>query len=307
MSVYYSAAKINLFLQVEGKLPDGYHELTGVMQSVSLFDRVEILFEQESYLLDCGGLDLGAEEKNIATRMWRLLKERFGLPGEVHIRLKKHIPVGGGLAGGSGNGAAVLRGVMEHFDLRLSDGEITAIAAEIGADVAFCYFGGTMLATGIGEKLKRLQAMPSVDLLLMNGGFHVSTPEIFRAYDEIADGVEKTSVEPMKRALERGNREELLLSLYNGLEKAVYPRYDSLRSLSAMLDEHKIPHLMSGSGPTVFAFAETEDWNRLLKCCGAEAEALWGDVFPVVPVSRGIFSEEEYDVWRKSRACSSEN
>lgn len=297
MSVYYSAAKINLFLQVEGKLPNGYHELTGVMQSVSLFDRVEFFFERESYLLDCGGLDLGSEEKNIVTRMWRLLKKRFDLPGEVHIRLNKHIPVGGGLAGGSGNGAAVLRAVMDYFDLRLSDEEIVAIAAEIGADVAFCYFGGTMFAEGIGEKLKRLPAMPSFDLMLMNGGFHVSTPEIFRIYDGIADRVEKASVMPMIRALERGNREELLLSLYNGLERAVYPHYASLRELSEKLTVEKIPHLMSGSGPTVFAFASMEEWKRLSERQGGEGTVPFGEVFPVKPVSQGIFSEEEYALW----------
>lgn len=299
MSVYYSAAKINLFLQVEGRLPNGYHELTGVMQSVSLFDRVEILFERESYLLDCGGLDLGSTEKNIVTRMWRLLKERFGLPGEVHIRLEKHIPVGGGLAGGSGNGAAVLRAVVEHFGLQLSNEEIVEIAAEIGADVAFCYFGGTMFAAGIGEKLKRLPAMPSMELLLMNSGFHVSTPEIFRVYDGIADRVEKVSAAPMIRALESGNREELLSSLYNGLERAVYPRYASLRELSEKLTAERIPHLMSGSGPTVFAFASIEELMRLSEEETGAWNASLGEVFPVKPVSRGVFSEEEYVLWLK--------
>ena len=81
MSVYYSAAKINLFLQVEGKRSDGYHELTSIMQSVSLFDRMEISFEQDQYHLDCGDIDLGPVEKNIITRMWQLLKSEFDLPG----------------------------------------------------------------------------------------------------------------------------------------------------------------------------------------------------------------------------------
>ncbi|MBQ1251523.1 MAG: 4-(cytidine 5'-diphospho)-2-C-methyl-D-erythritol kinase [Firmicutes bacterium] len=289
MSVYYSAAKINLFLQVEGTLPNGYHELTSVMQSVSLFDRVEVLFGQAEYALDCGGLDLGDTEKNIVTRMWRLLKERFDLPDEVHITLDKKIPVGAGLAGGSGNGAAVLRAVTDHFDLDLSAEDIVAIASKIGADVAFCCFGGTMLATGIGEKLKPLPSMPPCDILLFNGGFHVSTPEIFRAYDDIALGVEKVPVDMMVHALEKGSQEGILYSLYNGLEKVTYPRYASLRQLSDRLEELFLPHLMSGSGPTVFAFAEPKAVKNLFKL----NDPLLGNVYHVRPIEKGVYTEEE--------------
>ena len=290
MPVYYSAAKINLFLQVEGKRADGYHDLSSVMQSVSLFDRVEIDFDTEDYALDCGGFDLGPVEKNIVTRMWRLLKERFSLPGEIHVTLKKRIPVGAGLAGGSGNGAAVMRAVKDHFGLSLSPGEEVEIAAKIGADVAFCYYGGTMLATGIGEKLKPLPSLPFWDILLFNGGFHVSTPEMFRAYDDIALGVEKVPVDMMVHALEKRRREGILYSLYNGLEKVTYPRYASLRRLSDRLDELFLPHLMSGSGPTVFALTEPLPAKNLLR----SADPALGRVEHVFPVERGIFTEEEY-------------
>lgn len=290
MSVFYSAAKINLFLQVEGARNDGYHELTSVMQSVSLFDRVEVLFERETYGLDCGGLDLGPAEKNIVTRMWRLLKERFSLPGEIQVNLDKKIPVGAGLAGGSGNGAAVLRAVEEHFQLRFSAAEIAEIASKVGADVAFCCFGGTMLATGIGEKLKTLPALPHWDILLFNGGFHVSTPDIFRAYDDIALGIEKVPVDMMVHALEKGSRDGILCSLYNGLEKVSYPRYASLRRLSDRLDDLFLPHLMSGSGPTVFALANPIPAKNLLR----SGDKTLGKMYHVFPVDHGIFGEEEY-------------
>ena len=301
MSVYYSAAKINLFLQVEGTLPNGYHELTSVMQSVSLFDCVEVLFGQEDYALDCGNLDLGPVEKNIVTRMWRLLKERFDLPGEIHVTLKKNIPVGAGLAGGSGNGAAVLKAVIDHFQLDLSKDEIVEITAKIGADVAFCYFGGTMLATGIGEKLKRLPAMPHWDILLFNGGFHVSTPEMFRAYDDIALGVEKVPVDMMVHALEKGSKEGILYSLYNGLEKVTYPRYASLRRLSDRLEDLFLPHLMSGSGPTVFALAEPKAAKNLLKDPEKELGKDFGNVYHAVPLGQGVFSEKEYACWVRNK------
>lgn len=290
MSVWYSAAKINLFLQVEGRRSDGYHELTSVMQSVSLFDRVEITFGTADYALDCGGKDLGPEEKNIVTRMWRLLKERFDLPGEIHVSLEKHIPVGAGLAGGSGNGAAVLRAVEDHFDLSLSERELALIGSAVGADVAFCCRGGTMLATGIGEILKPLPSLPPWDILLFNGGFHVSTPEMFRAYDEIALGVEKVPVDMMLHALEKGSREGVLYSLYNSFEQVAYPRFASLRSLSDRLDDLFLPHLMSGSGPTVFAFAPPLAVKNLLKAPPRELGSIWH----TVPVKKGVYSEEEY-------------
>jgi 4-diphosphocytidyl-2-C-methyl-D-erythritol kinase len=290
MLVYYAAAKINLFLQVEGKRTDGYHELTSVMQSVSLFDRVSIDFERTVFSLHCGGSDLGPAEKNIVTRMWLLLKDRYHLPGEIAVTLEKRIPVGAGLAGGSGNGAAVLRGVVDYFQLDLTDEEIVALCSEIGADVAFCYFGGTMLATGIGERLKPLPLLPHWDILLFNGGFHVSTPEMFQAYDDIALGIEKVPADMMIHALEKGSKEGILYSLYNGLEKVTFSRYASLRCLSDRLDQYAITHLMSGSGPTVFALVEEKVARNLLK----EPPSELGNVYHVYPLAKGIFSEAEF-------------
>ena len=291
MSVYYSAAKINLFLQVEGKRSDGYHELTSIMQSVSLFDRMEISFEQDQYHLDCGDVDLGPVEKNIITRMWQLLKSEFDLPGEISVTVEKHIPVGAGLAGGSGNGAALLRAVKDQFCLELSSENIVRLSAAVGADIAFCYFGGTMLATGIGEKLNPLPALPDCDILLFNGGFHVSTPEIFRAYDEIALGVEKAPPEVMLHALEQGSMEGILYGLYNGLEQVAFPRYASLRNLSDALDRLALPHLMSGSGPSVFAFASP----GAVKSFRENPRPELGKMFCVHPLAKGIYTEKEYE------------
>ncbi|HMM07431.1 MAG TPA: 4-(cytidine 5'-diphospho)-2-C-methyl-D-erythritol kinase [Clostridiales bacterium] len=289
MPAYYNAAKINLFLQVEGKRKDGYHTLTSVMQSVSLFDGVTVDFERTVFSLDCGGADLGPREKNSVYRMWYLLKEHYHLPGEIAVTLDKKIPVGAGLAGGSGNAAAVLRAVTDHYQLDLCAEEIVAVCREVGADVAFCYFGGTMLATGIGERLKPLPPLPHWDILLFHGGFHVSTPEIFKAYDEIALGVTQVPVEPMLHALEKASREGVLYALYNGLEKATFPRYAALRKLSDQLEAYALPHLMSGSGPTVFALAEKKAAQNLMKASPPEL----GRIDHVYPVTKGIFSEEE--------------
>lgn len=289
MSRYYSAAKINLFLRINGKRPDGYHDLTSVMQSVSLFDCLEFDFERPQFFLDTGACDLGETEKNIVTRMWRLLKQRYGLPGEVQVRLEKRIPVGAGLAGGSGNGAAMLKAAVDYFGLELSREEITALCAEIGADIAFCYYGGTMLATGIGECLKPLPALPRWPILLCNGNFFVSTPEMYRAYDEIALGMEIIPVEMMLHALEKGSKEGVLYSLYNGFEKVAYERFGSLRKLSDALDALFMPHLMSGSGPTVFAFPLEQAVKPLLKSPPAEL----GRVDLVYPCPKGIFTEDE--------------
>lgn len=290
MNTYYSAAKINLFLQVEGKRPNGYHDLSMVMQSVSLFDRLDIDFEKETYHLDCGGLDLGDINRNIVTRIWRLLKERYHLPGEISVSLKKKIPAGAGLAGGSGNGAAVLRAVEDYFRLNLSKEEIISCASAIGADIAFCRFGGTMLARGIGDILSELPPMPDWDILLYDAGFHVSTPEIFSAYDDIAPEIKPVSVDGMVHAIENNRKEEIPAFLYNGLENVTFTKFPQLRNLSDSLDRISLPHLMSGSGPTVFALASSETADFVM----SHMNGGFGKVLRVKPVSQGIYSENEF-------------
>lgn len=253
MLTYRSAAKINLFLSVRGRLPRGYHELTSVMQSVSLYDTLTFDFGRRNFSLSVPGFNLGAVEDNIVTRIWRLMAERFNLQGQVAVTIDKKIPVGAGLAGGSGNGAAMLHAVNRHFSLGLSLAELASIGGEVGSDIPFCVVGGTALTKGRGEKLEKLPPLPDCAIILANGGFHVSTKEIFSAFDDLP--LLDRSEAPLLESLSLGDPVKIGQCLYNDLERVTLCRYPSLAQIKQAWEGRGLYALMSGSGPTIFALA----------------------------------------------------
>ncbi len=252
MLTYRSAAKINLYLSVKGLLPGGYHELTSIMQSVSLWDTLTFDFGRRNFSLSVPGFSLGAAEDNIVARVWRLMRRRFALPGEIHVVIDKKIPVGAGLAGGSGNGAAALYGINDYFNLGLSQEELAAIGGEIGADIPFCVIGGAALARGKGEKLAKLPSLPDCILILTEGGFHVATKEIFSAFDQLP--LRETDKEAkIIQAMEKGDIVTAAANMYNDLERVTIPLYPALAHLKEYYLSLGFYPLMSGSGPTIFA------------------------------------------------------
>lgn len=287
MVTYHSAAKINLFLEVEGALSDGYHCLVSVMQSVSLFDRLDFDFERRNFSLSLKNpsLDLGPVETNIITRCWRLMKDRFDLPDEVAVTVEKQIPVGAGLAGGSGNGAALLHAVNDYFQLGLSLEHLAQLGEEIGADVPFCVCGGTMLARGKGEILHSLPPLPDTDILLVNGGFPVSTANVFRRFDALPSMAEKPSVDAMIRGLELKDISIVRSCLFNDLERVTIPMYPSLTELKKRMVSLGLNSLMSGSGPTVFSLVDQDEAIRIQRCW----QDSWETLFRCKPVGQGVF------------------
>lgn len=287
MVTYHSAAKINLLLKVEGRLPDGYHRLVSVMQSVSLFDCLDFDFERRNFSLHLknADLDLGSVEKNIITRSWRLMKERFHLPGEVAVTLDKRIPVGAGLAGGSGNGAAMFHAVNDYFHLGLSLDELAAFGSEIGADVPFCIQGGTMLARGKGEKLEKLPPLTNTEIVLVNGGFSVSTAEVFRRFDALPPCEETLSLNRMVEGLVQKTPELIQSAMYNDLERVTIPMCPALAELKERMTSLGLHPLMSGSGPTVFALIPL-DGGVLLR---QRWQDLGGKLYCCSPVNQGVF------------------
>ena len=209
------------------------------------------------------------------------MKERFGLPGEMHACLDKRIPVGAGLAGGSGNGAAVFHAVNDYFELHLSPEELASLGSEIGADVPFCIRGGTMLARGKGEVLEALPALCDTEILLVNGGFHVSTPEIFRRFDSLPKSA-VPSVSHILHALERN--ESVMPHCYNDLERVTIPMHESLSDLKRYLKEQGLVSLMSGSGPTIFALTDSQTADEVQK----NWDDRWGRMFRCKPAERGV-------------------
>ena len=252
-------AKINLTLDILGKRPDGYHEVAMVMQTVGLHDTVTLEKRAQGISLNINVPWLKADEKNLAWRAAALVQEEYGLTGGVHIELTKRIPIAAGLAGGSADAAAVLKGMSELYGLNLSAKKLCELGARLGSDIPFCLLGGTMLATGRGEVLKRLPDMPETWVVLVKPRISVSTAWAYQNYDEL--GAERhPDNEAIQKEIARGNRKGVAKLLCNVLESVTINKYDVIeRYKQMMLDKGAMASMMSGSGPTVFALAQNRE------------------------------------------------
>ena len=252
-------AKINLTLDILGKRPDGYHEVAMVMQTVGLHDTLTLEKREQGISLNINVPWLKADEKNLAWRAAALVQEEFGLTGGVHIELIKRIPVAAGLAGGSADAAAVLKGMSELYGLNLSDNKLCELGAKLGSDIPFCLLGGTMLATGRGEVLKRLPDMPETWVVLVKPRISVSTAWAYQNYDE--QGAERhPDNEAIQKEIACGNRKGVAKLLCNVLESVTINKYDVIeRYKQMMLAKGAMASMMSGSGPTVFALAKNRE------------------------------------------------
>ncbi|MDY4475659.1 4-(cytidine 5'-diphospho)-2-C-methyl-D-erythritol kinase [Mitsuokella sp.] len=250
-------AKINLTLDILGKRPDGYHEVSMVMQSVSLHDTLQLERIPEGIELSIDVPWLEADETNLAYRAAAKILAYGRVSGGVRIQLQKRIPMAAGLAGGSADAAAVLRGVNELYGLNLSLDELCSLAAQLGSDIPFCLCGGTMLATGRGEVLKRLPPVPAFWVVLAKPPISVSTAWAYQHYD--AEGAERhPDNEAMCRAIAAGSREELAPLLCNVLESVTIKQYPVIAVYKEkMLQQGAMVSMMSGSGPTVFGLLGT--------------------------------------------------
>ena len=253
-------AKINLTLDILGKRPDGFHEVAMVMQTVALADTVTLARSgTEGVQLSIDVPWLKADEKNLAYRAARLMQETFAerIPGGVAIHLAKRIPMAAGLAGGSADAAAVLRGMNELYGLGASEEELCTLGAQLGSDIPFTLLGGTMLATGRGEVLRRLPDFPETFVVLAKPHISVSTAWAYGAYDA-NPATEPPDNAAMNRALEQGDRKKAASLLNNVLERATIKKYARLTDIKEkMVEAGALASLMSGSGPTLFALAET--------------------------------------------------
>lgn len=253
-------AKVNYALEVRGVRDDGYHEISTVMQSISLCDELEISRAEGGFELyvEPEGAATGPDEKNTVCRAWRLMKEATGENLAVRIRLRKAVPVGAGLGGGSADAAATLVGLNELFGLGLSDAELREIGACIGADVPFCISGGTALGEGIGEVLTPLPAPPEHHLVVAKPNSGAETARIYKSYDE-RPGEPCSSVAPIIEALRAGDVEALVRSLGNDLApvtEALVPEVGELRE--ALVRAGAFGAVMSGSGTAVYGLFGSE-------------------------------------------------
>lgn len=269
-----AAAKINLTLQVQGRRPDGYHLLESVMQSLSLCDIVEVS-EAEQTSLCCDWPNLACDRENLAWRAWELMQREFSLSGGIQIKLHKQIPLGGGLAGGSSDAAQVLLAVNDIYKLNLTPERLISLAVQLGADVPFCLFGGTLLAQGVGEKLQSLAVCPELRLVLVNPGFEVDTKAVYKQYDKnklnsVITETNENAAEKMLQALQAGNPVQIRAALCNDLEVPSFQLFPKLAAIKAEMTGLGLASLLCGSGATVFGIATDK------KRAAVAAEALRG-------------------------------
>lgn len=249
-------AKINLTLDVKGKRPDGYHEVEMVMTTIDLADRIELI-EQEQDRIDIVSQSryVPDDEKNLAYQAAKLLKEKFQIKKGVIISIDKMIPVAAGLAGGSSDAAATLRGLNELWGLQLSKKELAEIGSEIGSDVAFCVYGGTALAQGRGEIITPLPSPPNCWVILAKPEIGVSTAEIYQNVN--TEEIHHPETEKMIQALQDQSYEDVCRYLSNSLEPItcrLYPEVAQIKEQMIRFGADAV--LMSGSGPTVFGFVQ---------------------------------------------------
>ncbi len=270
-------AKINLYLEILGDRPDGYHELAMILQSIDLADQIDLRSNGTDQIrVSCDDPQIPTDSSNLAYRAAALMANQFAEMyrkfGGVDISLHKRIPMGAGLAGGSADAAAVLVGMNLMWKLGLTQTELRELAAQLGSDIPFCISGGTALATGRGEQLAPL---PSVDFLYAVLAKHrnvgISTPWAYKTYRQQFSGSYVSDQDSLLQRQQRvhsggivsaiGQRDGAKIGqlLHNDLEKVVLPTYPQVERLRQTLSEFDtLGVMMSGSGSTVFALVESK-------------------------------------------------
>jgi 4-diphosphocytidyl-2-C-methyl-D-erythritol kinase len=252
-------AKINLTLDVLAKRPDGYHEVEMVMTTVDLADRVDLTLREDGQItLDCSASFVPDDIRNHAYKAAVLLKERYQVSQGVHLYIDKQIPVAAGLAGGSSDAAATLRGLNQLWGLELTQDQLAELGAEIGSDVPFCIYGGTALARGRGEKIVHLGTPAACWVILAKPPVGVSTADVYGQL-RVNEIPSHPPTQQMLKAIEEQNFNLMCQSLGNVLENVTLGMQPQVRQIKdLMIASGADGVLMSGSGPTVFALVQKE-------------------------------------------------
>ncbi len=251
-------AKINLSLDVLHKRDDGFHEVKMIMTTIDLADRVEIrelsidrieIISHNRFVPD--------DQRNLAYQAAKILKERYNIKKGVAIYITKSIPVAAGLAGGSSDAAATLRGLNRLWKLGLSLDELAELGSEIGSDVSFCVYGGTALATGRGEIIQHISPPPHCWVVLAKPTVGVSTADVYKNLN--LNAVDHPDVGGMIDAINKGQYEKICGLLGNVLESVTLKMHPEVANIKDQMKRFGADAvLMSGSGPTVFGLVQYE-------------------------------------------------
>jgi len=287
-----SPAKINLHLEVIGKRKDGFHELAMIMQNIDLSDYLELENNKEGLIKlesDCNNLSVSSD--NLIVKSANLLREKLNIDLGANLFLKKNIPIGAGLAGGSSNAAATLIGLNKLWNLNLDQKTLCSLASMLGSDIPFFINGGIQLCFGRGEILEKLDSKFEYGVLLLkNPNVSVSTSETYKKYSNRFCDQYLTNKEIIKKArknlrdngLKRFNFDNHHMTIKNDLQLVVQNENDSVKQALYLLSnlENCLTFSMSGSGPTCFAlFKDVETAKKELK------------------VNYKLFKDQGYDSW----------
>ncbi len=246
-------AKVNFHLDVLKRRVDNYHDLEMVMAPLALHDVLTFKkLNEDTIKITESVQTCDTPEDNIAYKVANYLKETFNIKKGIHIHIEKHIPIAAGLAGGSADAAATLRGMNKLFKLKMTLEQLADIGEKFGADIPFCVHSRLCIARGKGEQLFFLKGKLNIPLLLVTPNLRVSTKEIFSLVD--MKDIKNVKITTMTNAIYNKNYDLIAQALYNALEPFAFQKYPEIESLKRHLESEQLDGVvMSGSGPTVVA------------------------------------------------------
>lgn len=276
-------AKINLGLDVVGKLPNGYHQVKMIMQTVGIFDKLTLEKTDSGITLTTDSDELPVGRDNLVYRAAELMLEKYHIAGGIRIHLEKKIPIAAGMAGGSTDAAAAMRGISRLWGLDAPLPQLMEYGVAIGADVPYCIMGGTALAEGIGDVLTALPPAPDCVILVAKPDISVSTRDVYARLDDFCLK-SHPDIDGMRAAIETGSLQGILDRMGNVLETVTIPACPVIDTIKQRMRElGAVNSLMSGSGPTVFGIFMDEQAAELAGM-QLQEEMLAKQIFVTTPV-----------------------
>lgn len=241
-----SYAKINLTLNILEKRPDNFHNISSIMEQINLYDTLKFK-KHDKIIVDCKEIP---EKSNIVYKTAVLLKKKYNVKDGIKIKIKKNIPISGGLAGGSNNASTTLYALNKLWNLNLNFQDLLDNALELGSDVPFCLTGHTCLVKGRGELILKLKKIPNIPLLLINPDIEVSTANAY----SLIKNIKKINQKHMLEAINKSDLNYISKHLFNDFEPILTKKYPIIKEIKQdLIENNALNALMTGSGPTVFA------------------------------------------------------